>query len=66
MREKKWVTNMYKSESIICSPEEMGFRRGYLFDKIIGKPKASFKYTVEELEDMGMIGVYIEEDVTDE
>lgn len=30
----------------------------WLADKIIGEPKATDTYTVQELKDMGMVGVY--------
>jgi hypothetical protein len=30
----------------------------YLKDKVIGRPQASDTYTVEELEAMGLVGVY--------
>jgi hypothetical protein len=33
----------------------------WLKGKVIGKPQATSAYTVEELEKMGMVGVYIEE-----
>lgn len=33
----------------------------YLKDKIIGRPKATNHYTVEELESFDMVGVYIKE-----
>lgn len=32
--------------------------REWLKGKVIGRPQASFKYTVEQLEAMGMVGVY--------
>ena len=32
----------------------------WLRDKIIGRPKASRKHTVEELEAMGLVGLYVE------
>ena len=34
----------------------------YLSDKIIGRPQATSKYAVEQLEEMGMVGVYARED----
>lgn len=33
----------------------------WLDNKIIGRPQATEKYTVEQLEEMGMVGVYIPE-----
>ena len=36
----------------------------YLSDKFIGRPQATTTYTVEQLEAMGMVGVYKIEDYT--
>ncbi len=43
----KWMTNLSEDE---VYPEWCGYH--------IGRPRASATYTVEQLEEMGMVGVY--------
>jgi hypothetical protein len=37
----------------------------WLADKVVGRPQASGTYTVEELEVMGLVGVYSREEITE-
>ena len=37
--------------------EHLRFREG----KIVGRPRANDRYTVEQLEEQGLIGLYVEE-----
>ena len=53
----KWITN-YKIGSRIFSFDE---EREYLSDKVIGRPQATKYYSVEKLEEWGLIGVYVED-----
>lgn len=32
--------------------------REWLKGKVVGRPQATFKYTVEQLESMGVVGIY--------
>ncbi|MEM1368490.1 MAG: hypothetical protein AAGG02_10820 [Cyanobacteria bacterium P01_H01_bin.15] len=34
----------------------------WLKDKIVGEPRATESYSVEELKDMGMVGIYAKDD----
>lgn len=68
----KWLTNHYmpKDPSFKIDPYERGvsrreqilWEREWLKDKIIGRPKATDAYTVEQLEEMEYVGVYARED----
>ena len=55
----KWITNTYVPNDGREDPER---HRQWLKDKIIGEPKASEKYTVEQLKEMGLVGVYVKEE----
>ena len=59
----KWITNVYDLE---IRPEYVNAynknHKSWLKDKIIGEPKASEKYTVEQLKEMGLVGVYVKEE----
>jgi len=65
----EWLTNTYdpkKPEAIqyvVRSPgetQEQAWQRlqHFLTDKTIGEPKASEAFTVEQLKEMNMVGVY--------
>lgn len=64
----RWLTNAAdhrKEDRYYDANDPTGeYRRQWLADKIIGRPKAGDKYTVEELEAMGMIGIYTSTDAT--
>lgn len=49
MTKLKWLTNAGKDQ-VRHDP--------YYRDKIIGRPKATESYSVEELQAMGIVGVY--------
>ena len=66
----RWLTNTYGPGRIedaksvidhIYSPPGSGWEmhKGWLKGKIIGPPKATEAYTVEQLKDMNMVGVYL-------
>jgi hypothetical protein len=60
----KWLTNGSKDckKDYFCrSQEELEYYHEWLKDKVIGEPKASDTYTVEDLKKIGMIGIYIKE-----
>jgi len=45
------------------TPEEAWAQQErWLSDKTIGSPKATERYTVEQLEAMGFVGVYVEDE----
>lgn len=64
----KWLTNGPREPSLtnlakfpqqdakFALKEELEWRR----DKVIGRPKATRKYSVEELEAQDMVGIYME------
>ena len=63
----RWLTNTKFIDGAPAQPLTMSGQshadalkhlEAWLSDKIIGRPKASEKYTVEQLESMGMRGVY--------
>ena len=65
----RWLTNTYNPSkpdywmSIIpfhgqTYEEAEKMQRDFLQNAVIGRPKATDKYTVEQLEVMGMVGVY--------
>ena len=69
---KRWLTNLYDprradAKSLIITgtyehPDEAWRRQQkWLEGKIIGRPKTTDHYTVEELEDMGSVGVYADD-----
>ena len=70
MREKiKWLTNLYNPElpeareDIICESGQTQAQAWqnqveWLKGKLIGKPKATTLYTVEELEAQNLVGIY--------
>lgn len=49
-KEMEWLSNIYRDEDIGLSD--------WLQDKVIGDPKSTSEYSVSQLEDMGMVGVY--------
>ena len=53
----RWVSNTYDPERAGRDPVTGGWLQG----KFIGKAKATERHTVEELEAMHMVGVYVEE-----
>jgi len=64
-----WLTNLYdpkRDDARAClilfidETEQDAWERqkAWLSDKIIGRPKATDMYTVEQLEAMGLVGVY--------
>lgn len=63
----RWLSNSPKDERLVHrsveeSPDEAIARhRRWLEGKVIGKPRSSPYFTVEQLEEMGYIGVYVEE-----
>ena len=67
----KWLTNhympkdpsrkIYQHEKGVSTREQILWEREWLKDKIIGKPQATEAYTVEQLEEMEMVGVYLQE-----
>ena len=69
----KWLTNSgdYRKKSTMWqitrhiheTPDEAWRHwNEWVSNKIIGRPKATKWYTVEELEDKGVIGIYSKED----
>lgn len=65
----RWLTNTFDpskpdAELYICGlsgetwEQAIERERHYLSDKIIADPKATEYYTVEQLEEIGMVGVY--------
>jgi len=65
----KWLTNLYDPRSkdaekyIITGinqtkMQEWRNQKNWLDGKTIGEPKATKDYTVEQLKEMGMVGVY--------
>lgn len=52
----KFLTNLHESE--LDNPENVS----WLSDKLSGTPEATFAHTVEEIESMGMVGIYSVED----
>ena len=59
----KWITNISKVETATVmnankSYADAQIRLELLKDKIVGKPHATKRYTVKELEDLGMVGLY--------
>lgn len=71
----KHLTNLYDptredAKSLIITmpgetPGEAWERqKRYLADKVIGLPKATGAYSVQELERMGMVGIYASEEQT--
>ena len=65
----KWLTNTYDPERNdakyslpvrISETREYAWQKhlAYLADKHIGEPKATVNYTVDELKQMGYVGVY--------
>jgi hypothetical protein len=68
----RWLSNAHNPEDPYASmyvvrlfpqSQEEAWRShlDWLRDKVIGKPKETEKYTVEELEEMEMVGVYSRE-----
>lgn len=64
-----WLTNLYNPKNkdaglyiatLVNETREVAWNRQaeWLKDKIIGYPKATEHYTVQELLDMGYVGVY--------
>jgi hypothetical protein len=57
-----WEEYIVASRSIDQSPQEaIQHHKRFLEGKIIGHPKATKKYTTQQLHDMGFIGIYREE-----
>ena len=65
----EWLTNTYDPKKLearrlvtrlLNETQEEAWQRlqAFLSDKIIGEPKASEQYTVEQLKSMNMVGVY--------
>ncbi len=63
----RWLSNTnsdgrYIMTSLNETPEDaVKHHREWLAGKIIGDPKATAKYTVEQLKAMGMVGVYLKD-----
>lgn len=64
----KWLTNTYNpynpDAEVYFLPSENYTFYDYLTwlkDKILGEPKATEKYTSQQLKDMGYVGVYSKE-----
>lgn len=50
---------MYVARSIHETPEEAWAHHvAWLKDKVIGEPQATEAYTVEQLKELGLVGVY--------
>ena len=65
----RWLTNGSKDfdKDYFCtSLEELKNHKKWLKDKVIGEPKATNFYTVKQLKDMGMIGIYVKDDEINE
>ena len=63
MSKLKWLTNTrdpknFSGDTLHRQEQEA---LEYLENKIIGRPKATERYSVEELEAMGLVGVYKED-----
>ena len=56
---KDKYAKMYVARSIYETPEEAWAHHvEWLKDKVIGEPQATEAYTVEQLKEMGLVGVY--------
>ena len=56
---KDKYAKMYVAHSLYETPAEAWAHHvEWLKDKIIGEPQATETYTVEQLKEMGMVGVY--------
>ena len=51
----KWLSNLHKSEIYKSD------NRHWLADKYVDKPSPSDIYTVGQMEEMGMVGIYAED-----
>lgn len=51
----RWVSNLHKE----CVYDDAN--RYWLKDKFVGEPSPSNVYTVEQMEEMGMVGIYVSE-----
>ena len=59
----RWLTNLHDPRRTDISPYEtpdrgFHYQESWLADKIIGEPKATEAYSVEQLKKMGMVGIY--------
>jgi len=67
----KWLTNAPRDTRLVrrrlgeTQAEAQARCRGWLADKVIGKPQKTEKYTVEQLQQVGLVGVYAKEDTDD-
>ncbi len=68
----RWLTNALDPDrldwidAVIPDPGQSQLEaetewRNYLKDKVIGDPKAAEKFTVKQLKEMGLVGVYLPE-----
>lgn len=55
----KWLTNMVDPKERVTIDAA---KKLWLKGKVLGDPKATYKYTVEELKRMDMVGVYEDEE----
>ena len=57
----KWMTNTYlpKNKDEFSLIDERPDDKTWLIGKIIDRPQATSTYTVEQLEKMGYVGVYL-------
>ena len=61
----KWLSNTYKEEVVDVPIGWAGLKQQARWlhkPHVIGRPQATSAYTVEELETMGMVGVYEEDE----
>lgn len=56
MTDTKWLTNRHIKDA---------YTDTYPYKVVIGRPKASGTYTIEELEQMDMVGIYRVDDPID-
>lgn len=55
----KWITNTFRDAHLIAI-RKLNERAHYI-DLVVGPPKATASYTVEQLESMDIIGLYEKE-----
>jgi hypothetical protein len=55
----QWLTNIIDPRPA----QKLGIAEpDWLKNKVVGEPKASARYTVEDLKEIGFVGVYVETD----